>query len=65
MGGRFWLGVVGVTIACAVAGFIGWMLIAGAWARWGFLGAFLFIGAIALFAGWLVDRRNERERAAY
>lgn len=63
MGGKFWLGVVGVTVACAAAGFIGFLLITAAWAKWGFLAMFLAIAAIALFTGWLVDKRNERTRA--
>lgn len=60
MGGKFWLGVVGVTILCGLAGFIGFLLIAEAWYRWGFLAMFLVIAGFALLAGWLVDRRNAK-----
>jgi hypothetical protein len=60
MGGKFWLGVVGVTIACAIAGFVLFILIAEAWYRWGFLAMFLAIAALALLGGWIVDRRNAK-----
>jgi hypothetical protein len=60
MGGKFWLGVIGVTIACAIAGFVLFILIAEAWYRWGFLAMFLAIGALALLGGWIVDRRNAK-----
>ena len=60
MGGKFWLGVIGVTIACAIAGFVLFILIAEAWYRWGFLAMFLAIGAFALLGGWIVDRRNAK-----
>ena len=31
-----------------------------AWARWGFFGMFLFLSAIFLAVGWIIDRRNKR-----
>ena len=64
MGGKFWLGVIGIALACAAAGWICFFLITAAWARWGFFGMFLLLGALALLAGWLVDRRNAQRRAA-
>ena len=44
-GRKFWLGVVGAAILCGLAGFIGFLLIAEAWYRWGFLAMFLVIAA--------------------
>lgn len=65
MGGKAWLGFIGITIACGVAGFVGFMLISGFWYRWGFLGTFLIIAVVSLLAGWIIDRRDERRRSAY
>ena len=65
MGGRFWLGVVGVTILCGLVGLIGFLLISAVWAKWGFLAMFLVIAGLALLAGWIVDRRNANRESAY
>ena len=59
LGGKFWLMFIGGAIACAIAGLLVFLLIETAWARWGFFGMFLFLSAIFLAVGWIVDRRNE------
>ncbi|HEX5800518.1 MAG TPA: hypothetical protein VFY02_10445 [Gaiellaceae bacterium] len=65
MGGKFWLALIGGIIACGVAAFLGFLLITGFWYRWGFIATFALITGIALFAGWLSDRRNARRDGAY
>ena len=60
LGGKFWLLFIGGAIACLFAGVLLFMLIGSAWARWGFLGMFIFLAAIALAIGWIVDRRGKR-----
>jgi uncharacterized membrane protein YfcA len=60
LGGKFWLMFIGGAIACAIAGLLVFLLIETAWARWGFFGMFLFLSAIFLAVGWIVDRRNKR-----
>jgi uncharacterized membrane protein HdeD (DUF308 family) len=61
LGGKFWLVFVAGAIGCAIAGFLLFTFIAGAWYRWGFLGMFLFFSAILLFAGWIIDRKAKRD----
>jgi membrane protein implicated in regulation of membrane protease activity len=60
LGGKFWLLFIGGAIACALAGLVLFLLIGTAWARWGFLGMFLFLAAVSLAIGWIFDRRNKR-----
>ena len=60
LGGKFWLLFVGGAIACALAGLLLFVLIGTAWARWGFLGMFIFLSAISLAIGWVIDRRGKR-----
>ena len=64
MGGKFWLGVIGIAVACAAAAWICFWLITAAWYRWGFFGMFLLLAALAILAGWLVDRRNAQRRVS-
>ena len=61
LGGKFWLVFIGGAIAAAFAGVLLFLVIEGAWYRWGFFGMFLFISAILLGIGWIVDRRSKRE----
>jgi hypothetical protein len=60
LGAKFWLMLVGGAIACGIAGILVFLVIEGAWYRWGFLGMFLFISAILLAIAWLVDRRSKK-----
>lgn len=63
LGGRFWLLFIAGAIGCAIAGFAFFLLLEGAWTRWGFLGMSLFFAAILLLFGWIYDRRDKRKRA--
>ena len=60
LGGKFWLLFIGGAIACALAGLLLFILIGNAWARWGFLGMFLFLAVVSLAIGWIFDRKNKR-----
>ena len=60
LGGKFWLLFIGGAIACAFAGLLLFLLIGTAWARWGFLGMFLFLSVVFLTIGWIFDRRGKR-----
>ena len=60
LGGKFWLLAIGGAIACGIAGLLLFLFIGNAWARWGFLGMFLFMSAVALGIGWIVDRRSQK-----
>lgn len=60
LGGKFWLWVVGVCLAIGIGGILLFLLVTGAWYRWGFLGAMIFFGAILLGAAWIYDRRQAR-----
>jgi hypothetical protein len=57
LGARFWVSIIGGTIACVVAAIVLFLVIGEAWLRWGFLGMFLVFAALMLGIGWVVDRR--------
>lgn len=61
MGGKFWLGLAGATIAGGILVLILFLLFGWAWYTFGLLGAFLVLSAILLLFGWAHDRR-ERQR---
>ena len=63
LGGRFWLGVLAISIGVAVAAYLIFALIGRAWYAWGLFGALLFIGAVLICIGWIFDRRDARRRA--
>jgi membrane protein implicated in regulation of membrane protease activity len=58
LGGKFWLSVFGIIIAVGIGAILVFLLISGAWYKWGFLGAMIFVGAILLFIAWIYDRRH-------
>jgi uncharacterized membrane protein YfcA len=60
LGGKFWLLVIGGSVACVIVGILLFVLVAESWMRWGFLGMFLFISLILLAIGWFVDRRDKK-----
>jgi Flp pilus assembly protein TadB len=60
LGGRFWLKLVGVCLACGLVGLILFLLMSRAVYRWGFLGGFLAFALLLLLVGWVWDRRNAR-----
>ena len=62
LGGKFWLMFIAGAVGVAIAGFAFFLILEGAWARWGFLGMCLFFSAILLLFGWIFDRREKRKR---
>jgi hypothetical protein len=60
LGWRFWLWVIGVSLAIGIGGLLLFLLVGAAWYRWGFLGALIFFSAIALAYGYFYDRRQRR-----
>jgi hypothetical protein len=64
LGGRFWLWLIGVTVAVAVGGFLVFLLIGWAWYAWGLFGMFIFFGAILLGIAWIYDRRQQKRYEA-
>lgn len=62
LGGRFWLGLLGVCVGAVVAGAILFLLFGWAWSAWGFMGAFIVLSAIALGFAYIHDRREQNRR---
>ncbi|TMM24448.1 MAG: hypothetical protein E6F97_04220 [Actinobacteria bacterium] len=60
LGGKFWLKVFGIVVACGVGAAIVFILLGGAWARFGALGAIILFGALLLGFAWIYDRRQTR-----
>lgn len=62
LGWRFWLSVIGVTVAIGVGGILLFSLVGAVWYAWGFVGALIFVIVVALGYGWFYDRRQTRRR---
>jgi membrane protein implicated in regulation of membrane protease activity len=62
LGAKFWFGIIGGAIACAVAAVIVLLIIGAAWARWGFFVMFLLLAVVLLGIGWIAVRREKRRR---
>jgi len=60
LGGKFWLKVFGIVLACGIGAVIVFLLFSAAWAKWGFLGGIIAFGAVLLFIAWLYDRRQTK-----
>jgi len=60
LGAKFWLWVIGVTIAAGIGVMLVFAIIGWAWYAWGALGALLFFGLLLLAFGWVYDRRQAR-----
>ena len=65
LGGRFWLGVLGLGIGVAVAAYLIFAFIGRAWYQWGFFGMLLALAVILLGVGYVSDRRDRRRRAEF
>jgi hypothetical protein len=57
-----WLGIGGMVIAGGIGVLIVFALAGRAWYAWGFLGMWIFVGALALAFGYFYDRREQRRR---
>jgi hypothetical protein len=62
LGFGFWAKLAGVFLLGAIALIIVLIVFTRAVYAWGLLGAFLFLAAIALLAGWIFDRHDAKER---
>jgi len=62
LGGRFWLGLIGLCVAGAIAAGILFLLFGWAWYAWGILGTFVFFGVVLIGFGYLIDRREQHRR---
>jgi len=60
LGFKFWGGLIGVILAIGVGGMIVFLIFSRAVYAWGFLGAFLVLGAIVILIAWIYDRRTQR-----
>ena len=60
LGWRFWGSILGICLAVGVGGFVLFWFVGAAWARWGFFGALLILGAVLLLVAWIWDRRATR-----
>jgi uncharacterized membrane protein len=60
MSGRFWTGLFGVVILGGIAAFVLFLLLGWALTSWGVIGALVFIFALALLVGYVLDRREQR-----
>jgi|GEM_PF-1777462 len=60
LGFKFWGGLIGIIVAVAVGGMIMFLIFSRAVYAWGFLGAFLVLGAIVLLIAWIYDRKTQR-----
>ena len=64
IGGKFWLGFVGVMVLAAIAALIFFMFFGWVWATGGFFASFIFFAAIALGFGYFYDRREAQRRGS-
>jgi hypothetical protein len=60
LGAKFWLWVIGVTVAAGIGVILLFILIGRAWEAWGALGALIFFFLLLLAFGWVYDRRQAR-----
>jgi hypothetical protein len=59
LGWRFWLYVIGIALAIGIGGMILFLIIGGAWYRWGAFGALALFAVVALIFGWIWDRTHD------
>jgi membrane protein implicated in regulation of membrane protease activity len=60
LGGRFWLGLLGICAGAVVAGAILFLLFGWAWSAFGFIGALIVLGALAVGFAYVHDRREQK-----
>jgi Kef-type K+ transport system membrane component KefB len=60
LGGKFWLAVLGIAIACGIGCVIAFVLFGLAWAAWGLIGAVIALLVLAAVVSWVMDRRARR-----
>jgi hypothetical protein len=60
LGGKFWLMVIGATIALGIGALILFAFVDIIWYAWGFFGALLFVFLVIGVIGWIMDRRAQQ-----
>jgi hypothetical protein len=60
LGGKFWLMVIGATIALGIGALILFAFIDVIWYAWGFFGALLFVFLVIGVIGYVMDRRAQQ-----
>jgi hypothetical protein len=60
LGAGFYFKIAGICLACAIAAIIFLRIYWRAVYAWGFFGAFIAIGLVAILFGWIYDRRHPR-----
>jgi membrane protein implicated in regulation of membrane protease activity len=60
VGGKFWLALLGGTVALVVGLILVWFVFSWAWYAWGFFGALIALLVVLLGISWVVDRRDKR-----
>jgi len=62
LGAGFWLKGLGLAIGALIAAGIMFYVFGFAWYAWGFFGAIVLFGLIAIAFGYLYDRRDASRR---
>jgi bacteriorhodopsin len=62
LGVGFWLTLIGVAVGAALGGILIFLIMGWAWYAWGLLGMLLFLGAVTVGIGYVVDKRDARRR---
>ena len=60
MGGKFWLALLGGTVALVIGLVLVWLVFSWAWYAWGFFGALVLLLIVLFGISWAVDRRDKR-----
>jgi len=61
LGSKFWLGMVGVILACGIGAVLAFTLLTGAWVRWGGIGALVFLAVVFMSIAAVLDRKKRKE----
>jgi hypothetical protein len=63
LGGGFWRWFAGLGVLFVIGAVLVFLLLHGAWARWGALGTLLFFFLVLIVVAWLYDRRQVKKYA--
>ena len=63
LGFRFWVKLIGLSLAFVLAGVLIMVLVGRVWYAWGLLGMFLFLAVVSIGFGLIVDRREAKRRS--
>jgi membrane protein YdbS with pleckstrin-like domain len=57
LGAKFWLSLIGVTLAAAIGVALIFLFFGAVWYAWGLVGAIVALVALVYVVGWVMDRR--------